>query len=192
MPLFWLLHFTQGGNPIWKGWGCSSEILNWTPKGDKSGHGPTIFWPLKETILNFDYMNQVNKMNWKYIIFYISSCAEETLKTKYERRFAQHTLSETKIWNLHPQVRQRASPPLSYGSPTWVILLLFLKVIYGIFVFTGTALIQRFHLSVKLLGRAKDSSYHLIGTTAYNRTRELNCNKVLLNSLCIFFLFNKI
>lgn len=41
----------------------------------------------------------------------------------------------------------------------------------------GTALIQRFHLSVKLLGRAKDSSYHLIGTNAYNRTRELNCNK---------------
>ena len=49
------------------------------------------FWiiPLKETNLGvvltffdpykcFDYMNRVNKINWKYIIFYISSCA--TLK----------------------------------------------------------------------------------------------------------------
>ena len=85
-------------------------------------------------------------------------------------------------------MKLRASLPLSYGSPTRGVLLLFLKVIYGIFVFTGTALIQRFHLSVKLLGRAKDSSYHLIGTNAYNRTRELNCNKVLLNSLYILSL----
>ena len=34
---------------------------------------PTFFWPQKETILNFDYTNRVNKTNWKYIIFYISS-----------------------------------------------------------------------------------------------------------------------
>ena len=27
------------------------------------------FWPLKAIILNFDYMNRVNKTNWKYIIF---------------------------------------------------------------------------------------------------------------------------
>ena len=36
---------------IWKGWGCSSEILNETPKGDRSGRGPSFFWPLKETML---------------------------------------------------------------------------------------------------------------------------------------------
>ena len=28
-----------------------------------------FFWPLKAIILNFDYMNRVNKTNWKYIIF---------------------------------------------------------------------------------------------------------------------------
>ena len=44
-------------------------ILNYT-----SGRGPTFFDPYK----NFDYMNRVNKINWKYIISYISSCA--TLK----------------------------------------------------------------------------------------------------------------
>ena len=26
-------------------------------------------WPLKTIILNFDYKNRVNKMNWKCIIF---------------------------------------------------------------------------------------------------------------------------
>lgn len=31
-----------------------------TLKGDKSGSGPT-FLPLKENILNFDYLNSVNK-----------------------------------------------------------------------------------------------------------------------------------
>ena len=61
------MHALGGGTPIWKGWGCSLKILN-------------LFKPLKETNLgtaqpfltpkidhlNFDYMNQVNKMNLKY------------------------------------------------------------------------------------------------------------------------------
>ena len=55
-----------GGTPIWKGWGCSSELLNQTTNGD--GRGPKFFWPLKAIILNFDYMNRTNKTNWKYII----------------------------------------------------------------------------------------------------------------------------
>ena len=50
------------GTPIRKGRGCSSEILFYTPKGDQSGRCPTFFDP-KETILNFDYMNRVNKTN---------------------------------------------------------------------------------------------------------------------------------
>ena len=51
--------------------GCSSEILNETLKGDQCGRGPTFFWPLRAIILNFNYMNRVNKTNWKYIIFLI-------------------------------------------------------------------------------------------------------------------------
>ena len=61
------MHALGGGTPIWKGWGCSLKILN-------------LFKPLKETNLgtaqpfltpkidhlNFDYMNQVNKINLKY------------------------------------------------------------------------------------------------------------------------------
>ena len=43
--------------------GCSSETLNYTPKGDQCGRGPTFFGPQKETILNFDYMNRGNKTN---------------------------------------------------------------------------------------------------------------------------------
>ena len=33
------------------------------PKEDQSGRGPTVFLPLKAIILNFDYMNRVNKTN---------------------------------------------------------------------------------------------------------------------------------
>ena len=45
-------HFPGGGLRIWKGWGCLLEILNETPKGDRSRRGPSFFWPLKETMLN--------------------------------------------------------------------------------------------------------------------------------------------
>ena len=61
----------RGGPSMWNGRGCSSEILNETAKGDQSGRGSTFFWPLKKTTLNFDYMNRVNKKNWKYIFLYI-------------------------------------------------------------------------------------------------------------------------
>ena len=33
----------RGGLRILKGWGCSSEILNQTPKGDRFGRGPSFF-----------------------------------------------------------------------------------------------------------------------------------------------------
>ena len=36
------------GTPIWKGQGCSSEILNLTPKRDQSGHDRSLCRPLKE------------------------------------------------------------------------------------------------------------------------------------------------
>ena len=34
-----------GGTPIWNRRGCSSEIFNFTPKGDQSGRGLRKFWP---------------------------------------------------------------------------------------------------------------------------------------------------
>ena len=40
---------SRGRTPIWNRQGCSSEILNLTPKGDQSGRGLSKFWPLKET-----------------------------------------------------------------------------------------------------------------------------------------------
>ena len=39
-----------GGTPHMKGVGMLGGILNQTPKGDQSGHGPSFFWPLKEII----------------------------------------------------------------------------------------------------------------------------------------------
>ena len=34
-----------GWTPHMKGGGCSSKILNLTPTGDRSGHGPSFFDP---------------------------------------------------------------------------------------------------------------------------------------------------
>ena len=43
---------TRGGTPIWNRRGCSSQILNLTPKGDHLGIAHSSFlWPLKETNL---------------------------------------------------------------------------------------------------------------------------------------------
>ena len=45
-----------------------------------------FFLSLEAIFLNFDYMNRVNKTNWKYIIFFnISSSAtlKETFTAKY-------------------------------------------------------------------------------------------------------------
>ena len=41
-----------------RSYGCSSEILNQTPKRDRSGHGPSFFWPLKATMLKHRQMNK--------------------------------------------------------------------------------------------------------------------------------------
>ena len=40
-----------------------------------------------DVIENFDYMNQVNKTNWKYILFYTSSRAKEIFTAKYNGIF---------------------------------------------------------------------------------------------------------
>ena len=78
------------GTPIWKGRGCSSEILNFTPKRDQSRRGCSLCRPLKETSLKyrliksaidlrynvmiyFVYMNQVNSTNHTSFFFLISS-----------------------------------------------------------------------------------------------------------------------
>ena len=45
--------------------GFPTQILNYTPKEDQSRCNPTLFQPLKENILNFDYMNRVNRTDWK-------------------------------------------------------------------------------------------------------------------------------
>ena len=65
----WELPYERGGD-------ACREMLNYTPKQDQSERGPTFFDPLKN--FRFIYINQVNKTNQKYIIFYISLCA--TLK----------------------------------------------------------------------------------------------------------------
>ena len=41
----------------------------------------------------------------------------ETFTAKYNGVLTRTPYSETKIRNLHPKARRRASPPLSYESP---------------------------------------------------------------------------
>ena len=53
-----------GGLSISKGWGCSAEILNETPKGDRSGRGPSVFLTPKR-----------DEKKYTMYIKYIFSCA---------------------------------------------------------------------------------------------------------------------
>ena len=65
---------TGGRGLLYEGRGCLSGILNKTPKGDHSEHGPTFFTPERD---HFIYI--------KYIYFYISLRAtlNETSTAKY-------------------------------------------------------------------------------------------------------------
>ena len=61
------MHALGGGTPIWKGWGCSLKILNLFKSLKETNLGTAQpFLTPKIDHLNFDYMNQVNKMNLKY------------------------------------------------------------------------------------------------------------------------------
>ena len=62
--------------PYKYGGGCSSEILNWTPKGDRSGRGPSFFWPLKETMLKH--------RQYVYLNIVLLSILNETFTAKYD------------------------------------------------------------------------------------------------------------
>ena len=67
----------------------STRIHTWGEFSyERSGYARRKFWtkPLKETILNFDNMNILNKTNWKkYIFLYISSRA--TLKEAFTAKY---------------------------------------------------------------------------------------------------------
>ena len=87
-----------GDTPIWNGRGCSSGMLNWTPKRA---------WP---NLFFTPNMNRVNKSNWKYI----SLCAsrKETITAKYNGVLNKTPLTESKILNLqHPRSFYVGIPP---------------------------------------------------------------------------------
>ena len=58
----WDSHPRKGSTSIWKGWGCSSENLNFTHKGDQSWWGLRFTWPLQDTtnIRNDSHCNVFN------------------------------------------------------------------------------------------------------------------------------------
>ena len=74
------------------------------PEGRGRGGGGAGFLYKRGGVLvgKINYVNRVNKTNWKYIIFNISSSAtlKETFVAKYNGVLPRNTLSETKIWNL--------------------------------------------------------------------------------------------
>lgn len=42
----------EEGDTLWKGWGCSVENLNLTPKKEQPGCDSSFIWPLKGTTLS--------------------------------------------------------------------------------------------------------------------------------------------
>ena len=84
-------------------------------KGDQSGRGPTFFWPLRETILNFDFMNRVNKTNWKYKIFNI--CSRTTLKETFTAKYNDVLLRKPSV-RFTPLSKTKSIPaPVIWKSP---------------------------------------------------------------------------
>ena len=65
-----------GVTPHMKGERCSSEILNYTPKGDRSGRGPSFFGPLKETMLKH--------RQYDIYLYFSRATLNETFTAKYD------------------------------------------------------------------------------------------------------------
>ena len=63
-----------GGTPIWKGRGCSSEILNLTPKRDQSWVWPNVIHTPKR-------INIANQISFFFIISSLATL-NETLTAK--------------------------------------------------------------------------------------------------------------
>ena len=84
-------------------------------KGDQSGRGPTFFWPLRETMLNFNFMNRVNKTNWKYKIFNI--CSRTTLKETFTAKYNDVLLRKPSV-RFTPLSKTKSIPaPVIWKSP---------------------------------------------------------------------------
>ena len=73
---------SRGVTPHMKGVGMLVRNFELTPKGDRSGHGPSFFWPLKKTTLKHRQMRKLGLYEWskqkalkmhisKYMYFYV-------------------------------------------------------------------------------------------------------------------------
>ena len=94
-----------GGTPIWNRRGCSSEILNLTPKGDHLGVAQAFLTP-KGDQSGLDWLKKIltpkNKLERKFDLSFYSRNPKRDLGGLKYWRFALNTLRETKIQNLHP------------------------------------------------------------------------------------------
>ena len=97
----------RGGIPIWSGRGCSSEILNLTPKRDQSGRGRSLCRPLKETSL-YELSKYKEPKFFLFCYLIMTFCAEHP-KRDQNPKFTP--LSETtsipinSIWEYPPGSR---------------------------------------------------------------------------------------
>ena len=104
-----------------------SEILNLTPRRDRSGRGPSSFLPLKETMLT----------HRQYTYFYILSCAtlNKTFTAKYDGILPRtpQVRPKSEIYtpkrdNEHPHpFHMRSQPPLPGASACCKLSKLILK-----------------------------------------------------------------
>ena len=76
--LYISFHFPGGGGGlrIWKGWRCSSEILNKAPKGDRSGRVPSVFLTPKRD--DKKYISNI------YLYIFSRATLNETFTAKYD------------------------------------------------------------------------------------------------------------
>ena len=101
-PLTITFQQTPGGTPICNRRGCSSEILNLTPKGDRSARALSKLWPLKESAKREKNKENLTSLSLRVIPCVSSQNPKQDLGSLKYWRFAQNTLSETKIQSLYP------------------------------------------------------------------------------------------
>ena len=73
------LGMTPGEDSVYE-WGGDARRKFWikAPKGDRSGSGPSFFWPLKETMLKH------RQYIYIYIYFFSRATLNETFTAKYD------------------------------------------------------------------------------------------------------------
>ena len=140
---------------IRKGWGCSSEILNQTPKGDRSGRGLSFFPTPKR-----DHV----KTQAIYIFLYFSRATlNETFTAKYDGVLPR----------MSRQKKKKKLGRIEWFTRSKLIVLVCLRTAVVLFAFSSMALL----VDIEFRVRSSSSSAYMIAPKPDPVLLESKCMK---------------